>query len=94
MKIIFLEEFGKAIIPERVRPRIRQYLLKAGITDVPYKTFGALFYISILLAITLFFYYAYPILIKSFSGVILFLFSFISGLVITSAIMLLAFVII
>ncbi len=94
MKIIFLEEFGKAIIPERVRPRLKQYLFKAGITDVPYKTFGALFYISVLLAITLFFYYAYPLLIKLFSGFGLFFFSFISGLAIASAIMALAFFVI
>jgi len=94
MKIVFLEEFGKAIIPEKVRPRLRQYLFKAGIIDVPYKSFGALFYMSVLLAITLFFYYAYPLLIKSFSGFGLFFFSFISGLAIASAIMIFAFFVI
>ncbi len=67
MKIVFLEEFGKAIIPERVRPRLRQYLLKTGITEVPYRTFGAMFYLFILLTIFLSFKYAYPFIVDTFS---------------------------
>ena len=45
-KIIFLEEFGKAFVPKRVIPYLREYLLKAGINEVPYRFFGALFYLS------------------------------------------------
>ena len=67
MKIVFLEEFGKAIIPERIRPRLRKYLLRTGITDVPYKTFGVMFYLFILLTIFLSFKYAYPFIVDTFS---------------------------
>lgn len=55
-KIIFIHEFGKAFIPERVRPRLRNYLLKAGITEVPYGFFGALFYITYLLTFLIYFF--------------------------------------
>ena len=49
MKIVLileelLSQVGKAVIPERIRPRLRKYLLRAGITDVPYKTFGDFLY--------------------------------------------------
>lgn len=53
-QIIFAEEFGKAFIPEFIRPKLRGYLEKAGIYEIPYKIFGILFYIS--LAITTIFY--------------------------------------
>lgn len=94
MKLIFLEEFGKAIIPEKIRPRLRKYLFNAGITDVPYKSFGAFFYGFIALTILLFFFYAYPLLIESFSGLKLFILAFVSGLAIASIIAILAFAII
>ena len=41
------EEFGKAFIPESVRPNLRRYLLKAGILEVPYSIFGGLFVLSL-----------------------------------------------
>ncbi|MGV8169402.1 MAG: type II secretion system F family protein [Candidatus Nanoarchaeia archaeon] len=41
----FLEEIGKAFIPKRIRPGLRFYLSKAGIQNVPYKSFGILFYV-------------------------------------------------
>ena len=99
MKIVLileelLSQVGKAVIPERIRPRLRKYLLRAGITDVPYKTFGAFFYGFILLTILLFFLYAYPILIDSFSGLNLFIFSFVFGFAIASGIAALIFAII
>ncbi len=94
MKLIFLEEFGKAIIPEKIRPRIRNYFLNVGITEVPYRLFGALFYGFIALTILLFFFYAYPPLIESFSGLKLFILAFVSGLAIASAIAILTFAII
>lgn len=55
-KIIFIHEFGKAFIPERVRPRLRTYLLKAGITEVPYGFFGILFYVTYLLTFLIYFF--------------------------------------
>lgn len=49
MNIVFLEEFGRAFIPKSVRPKIRSYMWKAGLRDVPYNFFGALFYASVLI---------------------------------------------
>lgn len=66
MKVQFvkLEEFGKAFVPESVRPRLRSYLLKAGITEVSYRLFGFLFFVSLLLSSIPYVLYAYPFLAK------------------------------
>ncbi len=37
---IFLSELGRVIIPNKIRPRLRDYLLKAGIEEVPYTFIG------------------------------------------------------
>ena len=50
----FLEEFGKAFVPKKARPTLVSYLAKAGVDEVPYKFFGALF---ILTAIATYFIY-------------------------------------
>ena len=47
----FLETFGKAFVPLKMRPNLRNYVLKAGISDVPYKSFGFLFYFILLISI-------------------------------------------
>ena len=62
LKYIYLEEFGKAFIPQRFRPGIRKYLMKVGIQDVPYKLFGALFYLSLLLTYIAYMFYIYPMI--------------------------------
>ncbi len=59
-KIIFLEEFGKAFVPKRVIPHLRKYLLKAGFNEVPYKFFGMLFYISVVITGLTFFFFVHP----------------------------------
>jgi len=53
-----LEEWGRALVPERVRPHISDYLMKAGISEVNYSFFGALFFVG--LAISLVFYFILP----------------------------------
>jgi len=55
-QIIFVHEFGKAFIPERLRPWLRSYLLKAGISEVPYSFFGILFYVTYLLTFLIYFF--------------------------------------
>ncbi len=55
-KLIYINEFGKAFIPERIRPKLRNYLLKAGIVEVPYWFFGILFYITYILTFLVYFY--------------------------------------
>lgn len=45
---------GRAIIPRKLRPDLREYLLKAGYNEIPYSVFGTLFFI--VSAITYFIY--------------------------------------
>src|SRR3990167_462884 len=54
IKIIFLEEFGKAFVPKKLIPNIRSYILKCGFNEVPYKFFGMLFYFSALITTSVF----------------------------------------
>lgn len=60
MKIIYLEEFGRSLMPARFRPNIREYLLKAGIESVPYRFFGFLFYLSVVITGLLYVFSIYP----------------------------------
>ncbi len=62
LKFVSLEEFGRAFVPEGIRPRLRSYLMKAGITQVNYTMFGAMFMISLGLSIFLYLFYAMPFL--------------------------------
>lgn len=57
--ILSLEEWGRALVPERVRPHLHEYILKAGIRGVNYRFFGALFFISLIIAIALYFWVPY-----------------------------------
>lgn len=45
----FNEEFGKALLPKKVRPRIRIYLERAGIFKPPYSFVALFFYVSLFL---------------------------------------------
>ncbi|MEK6949714.1 MAG: type II secretion system F family protein, partial [Nanoarchaeota archaeon] len=64
LKIIFLEEFGKAFVPKAAIPYLRTYLLKAGIFNVPYKFFGALFYLTALITGAIYIFYVHPFLVN------------------------------
>lgn len=66
LRVIFLEEFGKAFVPKKVIPNLRKYLLKAGFNEVPYKFFGMLFYFSALITTLMFITFIFPY-IKKFS---------------------------
>ncbi len=76
MKIIFLEEFGKAFVPKRVIPVLRKYMLKAGYDEVPYKFFGLLFYASAIMTTLIFIIFIYPYL-KRYSLIWIYTFSFV-----------------
>ena len=54
--------FGKAIIPERFSPHLRNFFLKAGYSEVPYVLFSMLFLISILLTLILLFFHGIPLI--------------------------------
>ncbi|MFH1849191.1 MAG: type II secretion system F family protein [archaeon] len=73
MKFIYLEEFGKAFIPKRIRPGLRKYMMKAGITEVPFKFFGVLFYISVLLTGIVYLKKIFPALSEKEAGSLVFL---------------------
>ncbi|MDP3764888.1 MAG: type II secretion system F family protein [Nanoarchaeota archaeon] len=75
LKIIFLDEFGKAFVPKKVIPNLRKYLLKAGFNEVPYKFFGLLFYVSALITTLIFIIFIYPYL-KKFSLFEIYVYSF------------------
>ena len=81
LKIIFLEEFGKAFVPKKFIPNLRKYLLKAGFNEVPYRLFGMLFYISALITTLIFITFIYPYL-KKFSLAEIYIFSFIGWFVV------------
>lgn len=49
-----LYTIGRAIIPRKLRPDLRDYLLKAGYNEIPYSLFGIMFFI--VSAITYFIY--------------------------------------
>ena len=81
IRLVFLEEFGKAFVPKKIRPSLRKYLLKADINKVPYKFFGALFYLTALITAIIYILFTYPFLAQ-YSSFILLIFSFLSWAVI------------
>jgi pilus assembly protein TadC len=54
MALEFLETFGKAFVPLKMRSNLRSYVLKAGIPEVPFKSFGVLFYVVLFLSIAIY----------------------------------------
>ena len=51
-------------MPKRARPYLREFLLKAGITTVPYKFFGALFYLTAVITGFIYVVYIYTFLLR------------------------------
>ena len=62
MNAKFLNQFGRFPIPRKIRPNLRKYLFKAGITKEPYHFFGALFIFSIISTFLLYISYFYNML--------------------------------
>jgi len=75
IRLVLLEEFGKAFVPKKIRPHLRKYLLKADIFPVPYKFFGALFYLTAFITAIIYVFFIYPFLTQ-YSPFILLIFSF------------------
>ena len=46
IRLVLLNEFGKAFVPKKYIPVLRSYMGRAGLNEVPYGFFGFLFYIS------------------------------------------------
>lgn len=57
----FFDTFGKAFVPKKFRPYLKEYLFKAGIYEVPYRLFGVLFWIAVILTLFTYFPFIYPI---------------------------------
>lgn len=75
------EDFGIAIIPKRVRPHIREYLFKAGIIQEPYAFFGQLFFFSLALGVSAFYFFFYEWIFENSLFVAFFLtFAIVAGL--------------
>jgi Flp pilus assembly protein TadB len=51
----YLSEIGQAFVPKKFRPNLRNYLLTAGIDEVPFKFFGGLFFSAIFITIITYF---------------------------------------
>ena len=60
MAFSLLQNFGKAFIPQKFRPRIRSYMQLAGIPEIPYGLFGQLFALGIIITFVLYAFIAYP----------------------------------
>lgn len=82
-KIIFLKEFGKAFVPKKIIPNLKNYMLKAGFAEVPYKLFGMLFYISAFITTLIFITFIFPyISARKYSVLLVYLYSFSSWFVV------------
>ncbi len=91
----FFEIFGKAFVFKSIRPKLRQYLQKAGIYKEIYDLFGILFFVSAIFGIIIHFILVYPLII-SISPILIgfvtfFSFSLITFLIVTVIILLVYF---
>jgi Flp pilus assembly protein TadB len=62
----FFDEVGKAILPEKFRPHLREYFKKAGKDEAPYDLFGIMFFSSIAITAVVFMFFIYPWVINRF----------------------------
>ena len=76
MKFLRFENIGELLVFERIRPRLRSYLLKAGISRVPYKLYGQFFYVTVFLSLLIYFLFVYNVV--SYSVIALVVWSILS----------------
>lgn len=62
------EGVGRAFVFDRLRPNLRSYFLKAGITEVPYSLFGTLFWLSIAPVAFIFIFYGWDYILSLGKG--------------------------
>jgi len=82
--VLFAEEFGKAFIFKKLRPKIRGFFLKAGYEDVPYELFGIMFYLSLIITYFIYILMVYPVIsaLALHNNVVILLLTFISWVII------------
>lgn len=78
---LFLDEFGKAFIPKKIRPGLGKYLGKAGIEEVPYRFFGIMFWMTAVITYLIYLPGIYPV-IKQKPIIIFFILTFVLWFVI------------
>lgn len=83
--LLFIDEFGKAFIPKKIRPGLSKYLGKAGIEEVPYRFFGILFWLTALITYFIYLPGLYPV-IKQKPIIIFFIITFVSWFLIQAAV--------
>ncbi len=82
------EGVGKAFIFERFRPKLRSYLSKSGIPDVPYSYMGLLFWLSIMPVAYIFMFTMWRIIVEKTSNPILqFFFAILAWTVVHGAVL-------
>ncbi len=60
LKFLFgFRNIGEALVFEKLRPKLRSYLSKAGITSVHYEFYGQLFYATVLLNLVIYFLFIF-----------------------------------
>jgi pilus assembly protein TadC len=77
----FLESFGKAFVPKKVRPGLGAYLAKAGVDEIPYAFFGALFILTAVITYFAYLFGLYPV-IKGYNLALLFIWTFVGWFVV------------
>ncbi len=83
-----LEGIGKAFVFERFRPKIKDYLAKAGIYEVPYSHMGLFFWLSIIPVAYFFIFRVWSqIILKSQNPAIQFFLALIAWAVMQSAVL-------
>ncbi len=75
-----LRKFGEAFIPDRIRPKLHKYLLRAGVQVIPYEIFGGAFWLTALLTAAVFIPLVYPYLKLHYYGIQYFFGVFLSWL--------------
>ncbi len=82
------EGVGKAFIFERFRPKLRSYLSKSGIPDVPYSYMGLIFWLSIVPVAYAFIFVVWRIIVEKTSNpIIQFLFAVLAWTVVHGAVL-------
>ena len=95
MDIKFLSDIGQAFIPKKFRPNLRNYLMTAGIDDVPYHFFGGLFFTTIFLTIVTYFGALHKEIANNFStaiaGITAFSYIFFGAIILSIVVILLIY---
>ncbi len=61
-----LGNLGKAIVPRRFQPKLRDYFKKVGMNDPPYDLFGLLFFLTVAVTGVIFVFLIYPWVISRY----------------------------